>query len=83
MQTAQQSRTSPDTQPQSQVYIAGIGMLTPVGVNTAMTAASIQAGISQYAVSEYYTADDQPSTMSCSPEALFTPMEIEIDEGKC
>ncbi len=83
MQTAQQSRTSPDTQPQSQVYIAGIGMLTPVGVNTAMTAASIQAGISQYAVSEYYTADDQPITMSCAPEELFTAMEIEIDEGKC
>jgi 3-oxoacyl-[acyl-carrier-protein] synthase I len=35
------------------LYIAGMGMITPVGANVAMTAASVEAGISAYGESRY------------------------------
>lgn len=82
MQTAQQISEKAAPQPQQVAYVAGIGMLTPVGINTAMTTASIQAGISQYSVTEYFTADEKPITMACVPEEFFTSMEVEIDEGR-
>ena len=36
-------------------YIAGMGMVTPVGANVEMTAAAVRAGVSAYAVSGYST----------------------------
>ena len=39
------------------VYVAGVGMITPVGVNTPMTAAAVKAGVSGYQASSYYTED--------------------------
>jgi 3-oxoacyl-[acyl-carrier-protein] synthase-1 len=62
-------------------YLAGIGMITPVGENFPMTAAAVRACISRYAVSDYFSEDEHPVTMSLIPDALFDAMDIEIDEG--
>lgn len=62
-------------------YIAGMGMVTPVGTNVEMTAAAVKAGISGYGVSDFYGQDDEPITMSLVPDEFFTSVDIEIDEG--
>lgn len=62
-------------------YIAGTGMVTPVGPNVEMTAAAVKAGISQYTITDFYTQNDEPVTMALVPEEFFTAMELEIDEG--
>ena len=36
----------------AKLYIAGMGSITPLGDNMAMTAAGVTAGISAYSVSE-------------------------------
>lgn len=82
MQASQQVNPQAIQQAPAVAYVAGIGMLTPVGVNTDMTLASVQAGISQYSVTEYLTHDEKPITMACVPEEFFTSMDIEIDEGR-
>lgn len=63
-------------------YIAGMGMVTPVGANVEMTAAAVRAGISGYAVSDFYGQDDESVTMSLVPDEFFTSVNIEIDEGE-
>ncbi len=62
-------------------YIAGIGMITSVGADTDMTAIGIAAEYSGYRVSDYFTQDGQPVTMSNVPEAVFPQVEAEIDQG--
>ena len=67
---------------QPKLYIAGMGMITPIGANTAMTAAAVRAGVSGYQASHYFTKKTrQPITMTAVPEAVFTSMQVEIDEG--
>ena len=66
---------------QQKAYIAGIGMVTPLGFNTDMTAAAVKAGISSYQVSRFYNNQEQPITMSCVPDNVFATMDIDIDEG--
>lgn len=63
-------------------YLAGVGMITPVGANTVMTTAAVNAGINQYTISEYLDKQDRPITTTAIPEGLFTAMQIEIDEGQ-
>ncbi|MCP4474438.1 MAG: hypothetical protein GY821_07700, partial [Gammaproteobacteria bacterium] len=62
-------------------YIAGIGMITPVGANAVTTAAAVKAGISGYAVSEFCTRADDSVTMSLLPESIFYDFDVELDEG--
>ena len=63
-------------------YLAGIGMITPVGANTAMTAAAVQAGISGYRESRFFTRETrQPMTLSGVPSEIFDALDVEIDEG--
>lgn len=67
---------------QPKTYIAGIGMITPIGANTAMTAAAVRAGVSAYQASDYLARQTrQPITMTCVPNGVFTSMQIEIDAG--
>lgn len=67
---------------QPKTYIAGTGMITAVGANTAMTAAAVKAGVSGYRASNYFTVNSrQPITMASVPDEVFTDMEVEIDEG--
>lgn len=63
------------------LYIAGMGMITPVGFNTAMTAAAVRAGVSGYAETNYYGKNDQPITMASVPGIIFDEIEAEIGEG--
>ena len=63
------------------LYIAGMGMVTPVGGNVAMTAAAVNAGISAYKDSPYYTQQSTPITMAQVPTEIFAGLEAEIDEG--
>jgi 3-oxoacyl-[acyl-carrier-protein] synthase-1 len=46
-----------------------------------MTVASVRAGISRYAISDYYAESENPVTMSLIPDEFFDNLEIEIDEG--
>lgn len=62
-------------------YIAGVGMVTPLGINFPMTASAIKAGISGYTVSDYLAEDGQPVTMSMVPDEFFDSVSLEIDEG--
>lgn len=63
------------------MYIAGIGMITPVGANTAMTAAAVRAGVSAYEASSNFTQLAEPITMACIPPEVFTSKDVETDEG--
>lgn len=62
-------------------YIAGVGMVTPLGIDFPMTASAVKAGISGYAVSDYMAEDGQPVTMSMVPDEFFDSVNMEIDEG--
>lgn len=63
------------------MFIAGIGMVTPVGINTAMTAAAVRAGVSAYEASSNFTQLAEPITMTRIPPEVFTSIDIVIDEG--
>lgn len=63
------------------LYIAGMGMITPVGANVEMTAASVDAGISAYAETEYYDQLNKPITMASVPDIIFDEIDAEIGEG--
>lgn len=66
---------------QPRMYIAGIGMVTPVGANTAMTAAAVRAGVSAYAETEYTSQRGLPITMASIPESVFDNLEADIEDG--
>jgi len=63
------------------LYIAGIGMISAVGANTAMTTAAVKAGISGYAKSEYYGLRDDAITMANVPNDALAEIVADIDEG--
>lgn len=63
----------------SKVYVAGIGMITPVGVNVEMTAAAVRAGVSAYRDTSYFDGDFNKIRMAVVPEAA---LENSLDEDK-
>ena len=65
----------------SGIYIAGIGMITPVGFDTASTFAAVKAGISAYSVSDYFDKNDEPITMASIPDSMLSSLKFELDEG--
>jgi len=65
----------------TKIYIAGIGMISAVGANTAMTAAAVNAGISGYAKSGYDGSRDEAITMANVPNDALAEIDAEIDEG--
>lgn len=65
------------------VYVAGVGMITSVGVDAHMTVASVKAGVSGYRSSEYVNMQEQPITMACIPDEVFETMTCSLDEGEC
>lgn len=62
-------------------YIAGMGMVTPVGGNVAMTAAMIAVGVSAYKVSDFTTGSGEKITMARVPDEVMGEFKGEIDEG--
>jgi 3-oxoacyl-[acyl-carrier-protein] synthase-1 len=64
------------------LYIAGMGMITPVGFDTASTAAAVRAGKSGYQISNsYYGENDEPVTMASVPDIIFDEINAEISGG--
>lgn len=64
----------------NKLYVAATGMVTPVGMNTQMTAASINAGVSAYAESDYISKTGNKIKVSQVPDdALLFDIEIEKD----
>jgi len=63
------------------LYIAGIGMVSALGSNTAMTSAAVKAGISGYAVSNYYGENNNAITMANIPNDVLAEIDAVIDEG--
>ena len=68
---------------QPMMYLAGMGMITPIGANTAMTAAAAKAEVSAYQASRFHTQGGrQPMTLTRVPRAVFDPMLDKIDQGR-
>ncbi|RDH83859.1 MAG: hypothetical protein DIZ80_06910 [endosymbiont of Galathealinum brachiosum] len=63
------------------VYIAGMGVITPLGDSVEKTVAAVNADISAYQLSEYFTDNQQPITTAIIPEEIFNSFENDIDEG--
>ncbi|MCK4706827.1 MAG: hypothetical protein KAT90_15230, partial [Gammaproteobacteria bacterium] len=59
------------------LYIAGMGMITPVGANTEMTAAAVKSGMSTYKESDYFDEDNNKITMSVIPQELLDESLVE------
>lgn len=72
----------PSSTHSAKLYIAGIGSITPLGSNIAMTSAGIAAGLSAYSVSEYHNRHFQPITISSVPDAIFDDVEATIIQGE-
>jgi len=80
LQYREKKQPSPNVQGQQRAYIVGTGMITSIGANAAMTAASVRAGISRYTISDYLTNEGQPITMCSMPEEVFSSMQVDVDE---
>lgn len=64
---------------ESKIYIAGVGMITPVGDNAKMTAAAVRAGISRLQESEYYSKKGKPYTMALVPEEVLPEITYKLN----
>src|SRR5690606_4917121 len=60
------------------IYLAASSMITPVGGNTAMTAAAINAGISQIAETAILSKKLKPIEMALVPEGVWRPLTPEL-----
>ena len=60
------------------LYIAATGMITPVGFNTDMTAASVNAGVSAYQDSMYFNKKDKPMKAAWVPEEALPELDEEL-----
>jgi 3-oxoacyl-[acyl-carrier-protein] synthase-1 len=62
------------------ISIVGIGMMTPVGDSAAMTATSVEAGISAYMASSIYNKRFQPMTLALTPDEALPPLNEELEK---
>ncbi len=58
----------------TKIYIAATGMITSVGVNTAMTTAAVRAGINAYQESAYYNKQRKLMKMALVPDDALPPL---------
>jgi len=72
MPNKQQTEFQRPTKP---VEIIAMGVLTPVGANAKMTAASVQAGISAYQALNICNKQFDPMTMALVPDDALPPLE--------
>jgi len=63
------------------LYIAGMGMITPVGFDTASTTAAVRAGVNAYAISNFYAKNNEPITMASVPGLMSDEIDADIGEG--
>lgn len=62
------------------LYIAGMGMITPLGPNVATTVAAVNAGVSAYGLFEYDNDDGEPIIMARVPDNVFEHIECTLSE---
>jgi len=67
-------------QPTQPVEIVAVGMLTPIGANAEMTAASVRSGISTYEASSVLNKQFNPMTLSLIPEDAIPALEEELEK---
>ena len=67
--------------PAPKLYIAAIGMTTPVGANTAMTAAMVRAEMNVYTQTDYTDSNGYPITMASVPDLIFDELDADIGPG--
>jgi 3-oxoacyl-[acyl-carrier-protein] synthase-1 len=60
------------------LYIAGAGMITPIGGNTVMTIAAVNAGICQYQASSFFNKHDKPMTVTAVPDGALPPLHDDL-----
>jgi len=61
-------------------FLAASGMVSPLGINTAMTAAAVKANISAYTLSDYYNRHFQPIKVAALPPALFDGQDFDATD---
>ena len=66
----------------SNVYIAGIGMITSIGFDLASTHAAVKAGISGARESEYYSKTGKPFTMALVPSEALPDITYKLAKEK-
>lgn len=64
------------------LHIAGTGMITPVGGNTVMTIAAINAGANQYQISSFFNKHDKPMTVTTVPDGALPPLHDDLKKIK-
>jgi len=52
----------------AKVYVAGVGMVTPVGFDAPSTSAAVRAGINQYKDTQFYNRRFEPMKMALVPD---------------
>src|SRR5690606_11647253 len=62
-----------------QLWIAGVGVITPVGGNAAMTFAAVKAGISRYQVSSFFNRHNKPVIATKVPDDVLPPLKPALD----
>jgi len=60
------------------LYIAGTGMITPVGGNTVMTLAAVNAGINEYHASSVCNKQGKPMTVTKVPDGALPPLHDDL-----
>ncbi|PKG37068.1 beta-ketoacyl synthase N-terminal-like domain-containing protein [Psychromonas sp. Urea-02u-13] len=67
------------------LYIAGIGVISPVGFNTQMTVTAVEAGVSGYVLSDFDSHTGEPLKLALISDDIFNKIEIEtgleLDQG--
>lgn len=64
------------------LYIAGMGLVSPLGASALHTSVAIRAGVSAYQASRYTTALGDAITMAEVPSLLFDECSIPVDTGE-
>lgn len=60
------------------VYVAGVGMITPVGFNAASTAAAVRAGVSAYHETDLLNKKIDPIVIASIPEEALPPISEKL-----
>ncbi len=63
---------------QPKLYVAAVGMITPVGANAEMTAAAVRAGVSRIEESRHYNKNFNSMKMALVPEEALSPLNPEL-----
>ncbi|MDH5180070.1 MAG: hypothetical protein OEZ39_11375 [Gammaproteobacteria bacterium] len=64
---------------QTRAYIAGTGIITALGLNTAMNALAVKAGVNRYASADYFTRKRERINMALVPNEALPPLVDELD----